>query len=150
MVRRGSTVRVRDRAPVFFREDAALGASVTAPQPAGARGHLPIIGLVLSAAAWVLAPAMVSIGLYMPIFDAMDQTSGAPSASVADSFGHFGAWAVFPILLTLPGLVVSLIALLRTQGDESGRGLAIAGVVCGGLAFLAVSGFTLVLYAGVL
>jgi len=128
-----------------------LGASVTAPQPAGARGHLPIIGLVLSAAAWVLAPAMVSIGLYMPIFDAMDQTSGAASdSSVADSFGHFGAWGLFPILLTLPGLVVSLIALLRTQGDESGRGLAIAGVVCGGFAFLAVSGFTLVLYAGVL
>jgi hypothetical protein len=128
-----------------------MGAPAKAARPPRPRSRLPLIGLVLSAAGFVLAPGMVSVGLYMPIFDSMNQLSGTRAdPSAADSFGHFGAWALFPVLLTLPGLVVSLVALVRAWRGESDRGLAIAGAVTGGLAFLAVSAFTLYLYGGVL
>ena len=112
------------------------------------RDTLAVVGLVLSAAALFISPGLVTIGFYMPIFSMMAFVDGSasPSSSFA-SFPSFGAWAVVPIVLTLPGLVMSLIALTRARRDTSSRGVALAGVIVGAVALIAVTGFTLFLYS---
>ena len=107
-----------------------------------------MVGLVLSAAALLIAPGLVTIAFYVPIFNMMTPVSGPASPSSSwESFPSFGAWAVAPIVLTLPGLVVSLIAVTRAHRDTPSRGVAMAGVIVGAVALIAVAGFTLFLYS---
>ncbi len=124
----------------------------TDSRSSGDCGVLPVVGIVLAVAALLAAPGLVTIALYLPVFEAMTPVgagaSGPPAGTGAlDSFGRFGAWAVVPILVTLPGLVVSLVALGRTPPGHERRALAVAGVVCGGLAFAVVTAFTVYVYA---
>jgi len=96
----------------------------------------------------VLAPSLLGIGLYMPIFNMMTPVSGASSTPAGPvSFPSFGAWALLPILLPLPGLALSLFVLLRPARSENQRGMAIAGVVVGALALIFVASFSLYFYA---
>ena len=113
------------------------------------RHHGPALaGLILAAAALLVAPGLVTVGFYMPIFNMMSPASGASSNPAGpESFPGFGAWAVLPLLLPLPGLLLSLFVFLRPARPEHQRGVAIVGVGLGGLALLLVGSFSLYLYA---
>lgn len=110
-------------------------------------GALPLVGLIASAASFVIAPGLVTVGFYMPVFSMMNPAPGAFShPASADTFPSFGAWAVVPLLLPLPGVVLSLVALLRRNTSGGQKGMAIAGVTMGVLAMVFVGAYSLYLY----
>jgi hypothetical protein len=125
-----------------------VDASPETPGRSRDRSGLALTGLILSAATFFIAPGLVTVGFYMPIFTMMSPVSGASSNPAGTgSFPSFGAWALLPILLPLPGLLLSLFVLLRPAGSEKQKGMAIARVAAGALALIFVGSFSLYLYA---
>ena len=121
-----------------------------ASQPALARKSrqgLPLAGLLLSLAGFLLVPSLVMIGMYMPIFDSMTVVGETAAASdTAVSFG-FGWWALLAVAAAVPGLAVSTWALVRAQQAGEALSLAIGGVTVGVVTLIMAASYSLILYS---
>lgn len=104
------------------------------------------LGVILSSASLITAPSAVLVAYFAPVFDAM--TSGAALSPPADLVSGPSVWSVICILVTLPGVLVSLGALMAGQGHRIVRERALVGTAIGALAFVLATGIAVYLYSG--
>ncbi len=109
---------------------------------------LATVGVVLSAVSLLVAPLLVVVGLFTRTYDMMNSVAESTAPAASFSLPTLGAWALLAFAVTLPGLLVSLVAWQRAGRVGPGRGLALVGVALAALALLSAAGLSRSLYGG--
>jgi len=123
---------------------------LTTPPKKRPATRLATLGIVLSAVALLVAPVLVVIGFFLGIFEVVTAAGESPTSAASFWFPDLGVWGFAAFAVTLPGLLVSFLALQQTESAGPARTRAFVGLGLGAVALLSAASVAYSFYGAAL